>query len=389
MISVRHGIALLLIGVVAPAAIAFVARPAVPVYAWSLPASFPTPKVPGNNPMTRQKVELGRWLFHDTRLSVNGSTACVTCHVQALAFTDGKATATGATNERLPRSSMSLVNAAYNSTFDWASTNVTTLEIQMLRPLFAQDPVEMGLDGAEEQVFELLRGDSRYPTLFAAAFPGDNDPVRWQNVVQAIASFVRTIVSADSRYDEYINGSANALNEPELRGLELFLSERLECFHCHGGFNFTDASTHDNVANPPKQFHNTGLYNIGGSGAYPDGNNGLHEITGQDRDRGRFRAPTLRNIALTHPYMHDGSIATLDSVLDHYAAGGRSIAEGKLAGDGRQHRAKSEFVTGFELSSAEREDLLAFLHALTDKSLVSSPQWSDPFAAGASHASDD
>lgn len=383
MTSVFRGIALLLIGVAIPATIAFMARPAPPAYTWILPPGFPVPNVPETNPMTRQKVELGRWLFHDTRLSVNGSTACATCHLQALAFTDGKALSTGALNERLPRNSMSLVNVAYNSTFDWASANVTSLEIQMLRPLFAEHPIEMGLNRAEKKIVDLLGGDSRYPALFAAAFPDDRDPIRWQNIVHAIASFVRTIVSADSRYDEYINGKAGTLSESELRGLELFLSEKLECFHCHGGFNFTDSSTHDSIANPPRQFHNTGLYNIGGSGAYPTGNSGLHEITGRDGDRGRFRAPTLRNIALTHPYMHDGSVATLNSVLEHYAAGGRLIEAGRFAGDGRTHPAKSEFVTGFELSTAERDDLLAFLHALTDRSLADNPRWSDPFSADA------
>ena len=159
----------------------------------------------------------------------------------------------------------------------------------------------------------------------------------------------------------------------------LFFSERLECFHCHGGFNFTDSTTHASATVESVGFHNNGLYNLNSSGAYPADNTGLYDMTGSIRDMGRFKAPTLRNIALTAPYMHDGSIATLGDVIDHYARGGRLIDAGELAGDGRLNPYKSEFVTGFDLSEQERSDLLAFLASLTDDSVLTNERWANPF----------
>ena len=161
--------------------------------------------------------------------------------------------------------------------------------------------------------------------------------------------------------------------------MKLFFSERLECFHCHGGFNFTDSTTHANTDVERVGYHNTGLYNLGNTGAYPSANTGLFDMTGERRDMGRFKAPSLRNIAVTAPYMHDGSVATLTDVIANYERGGRLIAEGPFAGDGRLSPFKSEFVTGFELSDAERADLLAFLESLTDKTVLSEPRFSDPF----------
>jgi len=199
------------------------------------------------------------------------------------------------------------------------------------------------------------------------------------NVVRSIAAFVRSIVSFDSPYDRYLAGDFTALSPAAERGLELFFSEELECFHCHGGFNFTDSSTHANSTVDQVGFHNTGLYNLNASGAYPEDNTGLFDMTGQVRDMGRFKAPSLRNISLTAPYMHDGSIATLDAVIDHYARGGRLIADGSNAGDGRLSPFKSEFVDGFDLSKSERADLIEFLASLTDNSVLTNERWTDPF----------
>ena len=162
--------------------------------------------------------------------------------------------------------------------------------------------------------------------------------------------------------------------------MELFFSERLECFHCHGGFNFTDSTTHANTAIEQIGYHNTGLYNLDGNGAYPADNTGLYDMTGERRDMGRFKAPTLRNIAVTAPYMHDGSVETLSDAIEHYRRGGRLIAEGAAAGDGRLSPYKSEFVRGFELSDEERHDLIEFLESLTDPDVLSDEQLSDPFA---------
>src|SRR5690606_15672993 len=174
-----------------------------------------------------------------------------------------------------------------------------------------------------------------------AALPGDQDPLSILNDVRALASFVRTIVSFDSPYDRYLRGDNGALGPEQVRGMQLFFSERLECFHCHGGFNFTDSSTHANAVVTPFGFHNNGLYNIGGTGAYPPDNTGLYDMTGERRGMGRFRAPTLRNVAVTAPYMHGGSIPTLSAVIDHYRRGGREITDGPYAGDGMRNPYKS------------------------------------------------
>jgi cytochrome c peroxidase len=352
-------------------------------YQWPLPENLPRPTVPASNPMTPAKVVLGRRLFYDTRLSVNGTTSCASCHLQALAFTDGRPRSVGATGELHPRSSMSLVNVAYSSRLTWANPLLEHLEDQALTPMFGEEPVEMGLAGREHMVIDLLRHDEVYARALPEVFTRDEDPYSVLNAVRAIASFVRSIVSFDSPYDRYLAGDATAMSAAAMRGMDLFFSERLECFHCHGGFNFTDSTTHENARVEQVGFHNTGLYNLDANGAYPADNTGLFDMSGERRDMGRFRAPTLRNIAVTAPYMHDGSVATLDDVIAHYERGGRTIVDGPFAGDGTRNPFKSEFVRGFELQKEERDDLLAFLHALTDETVLSDEALADPFATSA------
>jgi cytochrome c peroxidase len=199
------------------------------------------------------------------------------------------------------------------------------------------------------------------------------------NGVRSIAAFVRTINSFNAPYDRYMRGDAQAMSESAERGMDLFFSERLECFHCHGGFNFTDSTTHAGNDVDRVGYHNTGLYNLNGVGAYPADNTGLFDMTGEPRDMGRFKAPSLRNIAVTAPYMHDGSVATLEDVIANYERGGRRIEDGEQAGDGRLSPYKSEFISGFELSAGERADLLAFLESLTDDSVLTDPRFSNPF----------
>lgn len=346
---------------------------------WKLPPDYPTPLVPGDNPMSSTKVELGRWLFYDTRLSGNNTMACATCHIQELAFTDGRPRSVGSTGTVLPRGSMSLVNTAFASRLTWANPLLAQLEDQALTPLFGDNPVEMGMGGREAEIGELLRLDPKYEELTRIAFPNDENPYSVLNSVRAIGAFVRSIVSFDSAYDRYLAGDMQALSPSAERGMALFFSERLECFHCHGGYNFTDSTTHANTNIERVGFHNTGLYNLQAAGAYPPENTGLFDMTGNSRDMGRFKAPTLRNIALTAPYMHDGSISTLDAVLLHYERGGRLITAGDYAGDGRLSPFKSEFVDGFDLDDEQRADLLEFLSSLTDKSVVSEERWSNPF----------
>lgn len=347
----------------------------------SLPKGFPAPVVPVQNPQNKVKIELGRRLFYDKRMSGNGTQSCASCHKQELGFTDGLAHSVGSTGQVHPRSAMGLTNVAYVSALTWANPLLRTLEEQALGPMFGEHPVELGLAGREQELLDRLASDARYPDLFARAFPDDARPISLANITKALASFERTILSGRSAYDRFLYGNEpSAMSDAAKRGMDLFYSERLECFHCHGGFNFSDATTSERSTFDETNYHVTGLYNIAGTGAYPTGNQGLYELTGTDRDRGRFRAPTLRNIAVTAPYMHDGSIATLEGVLDHYARGGRNVEDGPHAGDGALHPNKSLFVRPFALSMKERADVIEFLRALTDPSFLQNPALSDPFA---------
>ncbi len=348
-------------------------------YDWDLPQGFPPPRVPEDNPMTHEKVELGRYLFYDKRLSGNGTQSCESCHVQTLAFSDGRRTPIGSTGEPLERNSQALVNVAYNATLTWANPGLTELERQILIPIFGEFPIELGVTSHEEEVLERFRQDERYPQMFATAFPDDPAPINFRNIVHALASFVRSLISGNSPYDRYVAGDKTALSESARRGMELFFSEELECHHCHTGFNFTLSTVHAQSTFSAAAFQNNGLYNLDSAGAYPRGNRGVYELTGKPEDMGRFRPPTLRNVALTAPYMHDGSIATLEEVIQHYMAGGRVIEEGPFAGDGRRNPYKSGLVSGFQLNEQEIADLIAFLESLTDESFVTDPRFSNPF----------
>lgn len=349
-------------------------------YAWRLPAGFPEPRVPDDNPMNDAKVELGRRLFYDVRLSGNRTQSCASCHVQARAFTDGRPVSEGSTGEHTPRGAMSLANAAYAGSLTWVNPTLRTLEAQALVPIFAEDPVELGLAGLEDVLLARLEADAEYPGLFVEAFGGGAPAFSVDRVAKALGAFQRTLVSGNSPYDRYVQGDVDRLSASARRGLELFFSERLECFHCHGGFNFSQSIDHSGNVFDQATFLNNGLYNVDGRGAYPAGNTGLFAFTADRADMGRFKPPTLRNIAVTAPYMHDGSIATLDEVLDHYARGGRRIDSGPHAGDGRENPNKSLFISGFTLNPVERADVLNFLRALTDRSFLEDARFSDPFS---------
>jgi cytochrome c peroxidase len=330
--------------------------------------------------MSAAKVALGRRLFYDRALSGNGTYACSSCHRQELAFTDGRARAVGSTGAAHPRGAMSLANVAYSATLTWADSRLTRLEDQARIPMFNERPVELGLTGHEEDLVRRLRADPDYPGMFAAAFPEEGcEPVSVTNVARAIASFERTLVSGDSPYDRYVyRDDAGALSDSAKRGMRLFFSERLNCSRCHGGFTFSGPVAFEGGRPIAATFHNNGLYNLGGDGGYPADNPGLFAVTGRKRDIGRFRAPTLRNIELTAPYMHDGSIATLAEVVEHYARGGRLVAGGPSAGDGRDSPRKSDLIQGFDLDDRGKADLLEFLKSLTDRSFVTDPRFAAP-----------
>lgn len=327
-------------------------------------AATPTPPVSA-------RATLGRYLFYDKRMSVNGTTSCATCHRQELAFTDGLARARGATGELHPRSAMSLVNLAVSRNYNWSDPTVHTLEQQALKPMLSTTPLELGFGSVKETFLRAACRDKITGPLFRRAFPGVPSPCTTGNIASALAAFERTIVSRDSSYDRYhLNGDDGAISEAAKRGEFLFyLDGGPSCFRCHSGRDFTDTAS----------FHNTGLYNLPGEFSYPAPNLGLYGFTKRPADIGKFKAPTLRNIAVTAPYMHDGSIATLEEVIEHYAAGGRAVAEGALAGAGHDNPAKDKLIHGFPLTPGNRADLVAFLKSLTDETLLRNPAFSNPW----------
>jgi cytochrome c peroxidase len=328
--------------------------------------------------MTSAKVLLGRYLFYDPRLSHNGTQSCASCHQQALAFTDGRATSLGSTGQPGYRSAMSLVNVAYASTLTWANPLLLDLEHQALVPMFGEDPVELGLV-SEDEIDQRLGAVPGYLQLFGAAWPSDGSPVSLTHIVQALASFERTIISGSSPFDRWLyDGDSSAMSDSAQRGYALFNSDAGGCFHCHLGFDLTDHVNWSNKAFFDHPYHNTGLYNLGGTGAYPAPNTGVYNVTMIPTDMGRFKAPTLRNIAVTAPYMHDGSIASLEGVLDHYQAGGRTITSGPYAGNGSLNPYKDPLVEPLALTSPDRADLIEYLNSLTDDSLLTNPSLSAP-----------
>lgn len=352
-----------------------------PVYQWQLPEGFPLPVVPADNPMSAAKVELGRHLFYDSALSANQQQSCASCHQQQHGFAEPLKVSIGSTGQAHRRNASALVNIAYNNTLTWAHDGLTHIESQLLMPLFGDSPIELGAAGHEQQILARLQRQP-YPALFAAAF-GDSQ-ADFRRVVDALASFSRSLISFNSPFDRYAyQQDDSALSNDELLGLNLFFSEKLECHHCHGGFNFTQATSHQRQPLDRRPFHNTGLYYVSrpdlAARGYPQHDTGLSELSLNPADDGRFRAPTLRNVAYSAPYMHDGSLATLSEVIDFYAAGGLVTQLNGETSDGRQHPGKSGFVRGFELTTQEKQALLAFLHSLSDESFVTNPAFANPW----------
>lgn len=319
----------------------FLQMPIYEPYPIVLPAGFPEMPLPEDNPLTLRRVELGKMLFYDKVLSVDSSVSCATCHLQHLAFTDGESLSIGVHGGVGFRNAPSLFNLAWHEDF-MKDGGVPTLELQVLAPVAA--PLEMGLNFRE--LVERLQADPNYTLLFKEAF--DRDEVDAFGITRALAAFERSLVSGNSPYDQYrFQGKSDALNASEKRGMLLFESAELGCTNCHGGFDLRQDG-----------FENNGLYSV-----YAD--SGRARVSLNPLDRGKFKIPSLRNVALTGPYMHDGSMPDLWSVIDHYAAGGQG------------HPNQSEFVKGFSLELSEREDLYNFLLSLTDDEFLNDPAFSE------------
>jgi cytochrome c peroxidase len=303
------------------------ARAGTSDYRWQLPAGFPEPAVPADNPMNEAKVALGAMLFSDTRLSVTHEHSCASCHSPARAFTDGLPRSRGATGEILALNAPTLFNVAYNSSLGWRDANVRTLEQQMRGPLFNEHPAELGLTGREQAFMRELQGDAGLVRRFEAAFPGVVSPVTLDNVIRAIAAYERTLLTGNSPFDRYVYaGDHRALSDRQKAGMHLFFG-RAGCATCHGGINF--------------------------NGEWIDREHPVAQASFADTGTGAsVRVPTLRNIAATAPYMHDGRYAALDAVLVHY----ENLA-GNPAADARLRR--------LPLTTEERDALGVFLLSLT------------------------
>lgn len=301
-------------------------------FRWQLPAGFPEPAVPADNPMSAAKVDLGSRLFADPRLSITGQYSCQSCHSPEHAFTDGLGRSRGALGDEMPLNAPTLLNVAYSSSLGWRDANLRTLEQQMRGPLFNEHPRELGLAGITRQVERALLADGAMVRAFGAAFPGADQPVSMDNVIRAIAAYERTLFAGGSAFDRYVfGGDHDALSERQKAGMQLFFSARAGCAACHGGVNFAGAwidRDHRDHREAEPVFADTG--------------------TGV-----AVRVPTLRNLPATAPYMHDGRFAALDQVLDHY----ESLAVDPAA-EPRLRRAP--------LTTGERESLKEFLLSLAD-----------------------
>jgi cytochrome c peroxidase len=303
-----------------------------PAYVWHLPRGFPTPAVPADNPMSEAKVSLGRRLFFEPRLSLTGTYSCASCHDPMRSFTDGRPVAVGATGAALPHNAMALVNVAYNVSFGWTKPELGSLEAQMLEPLLNEHPIEIGMAGRQEAVADLLAADPSYATSFAAVFRDAGPAVTFDHIVKAIAAFERTLISGNSPFDRYVfNGEHEALSPDAKRGMALFFSPRAGCSACHSGFNFS------------------------GNWRDSQGETGKSSFASDGTSEQAMRVPTLRNITLTAPYMHDGRFPTLEAVVNHYAEAAHAAA-----GDAR--------LRTFDLNQLEKSELIAFLDSLTDPS---------------------
>ncbi len=315
------------------------------------------------------KIALGRWLFFDNRLSYNQQKSCASCHDPKFCFSDGYRTSAGTDGFNVKHNAPSLINVVFLHNLTWADSSIHELAQQMRNPMFNDDPRELGIKGHENLVLSSIAGDLYYQKAFKEAYPNQTTPIQLENIINAIAAYETTLTSFNSKYDHYLKGDKKALNAQELAGLKLYQSERLHCASCHDN---PTLSQHQDL-----EYANTGLYNLAGN--YPLEDQGLFDITRNLEDRGKFRIPSLKNVMITAPYTHNGSVETISEMIDIYAAGGRTISDGPFKGNGTKHPNKSNLIKGFQLSSLEKQQLLTFLNALTDTSNLHLEHWKDPF----------
>lgn len=320
-----------------------------------------TPKIPAQK---SPKVVLGHYLFFEKKLSVNGTKSCASCHDPILAFSDGYRRSVGVFGDTHPRNSPALMNVVYHKTFNLANPDVRSLQQQHRLPLYNTTPIEMGVEGNEAQILAKIAADTLYQRHFAKAFRVEKDRFSWQHIIEAIAAYTSTLVSLNSPYDRYLAGDENALSASAQNGRALFFSPRLRCGKCHNGLMLSTNSRFALDSNIMPNYANIGIY---ADGENPSADKGLMNVTKNPKDEGKFVIPSLRNVFVTAPYMHDGSMATLPEVLKHYSTGGK------------EHANLDVRMSAFPLSKEDERDILNFLESLTDTSYLRNPHFRNPF----------
>jgi cytochrome c peroxidase len=329
------------------------------------------------NKFSTAKAALGRYFFYDRRLSVNQSKSCSSCHDPVFSFTDGYRRSIGAWGDNVQHNAPPLVNLIYNQYLTAADSSLHFPEEQIHNPMFHTAPAELGWTGNETLILARIKKDNFYSQQLPRLF--EDNAFTVQNVQACISSFVKTIISFDSPYDRYtFYKDSMAMSAAQLRGMKLFFSDQLHCGACHGGINFSQPVLTDSKGKRA-YYQNTGLYNINNGGDYPTNDRGLVEYSHEPADIGKYRVPTLRNLAFTAPYLHDGSAASLNDVVEIYENGGRNITTGLNSGDGRRHPNKNPLVQGFVLNKEQKKDLLSFLLSLSDSSVCHRQAYSNPF----------
>jgi len=305
----------------------------------AIPKGFTNPEISADNRPTKTKVELGKKLFFDTRLSKDNSISCASCHKQAFAFADNQAISKGIENRTGFRNAQPLQNLAWSKLF-FRDGGVIQLDLAALNAITAHDEMASNLN----EIISKLKLDNSYLQLFRTAF---QDTITSKGILQALGAYQRTLISGNSRYDKFaFQNNPTALNEQEKNGKDLFFSPKTNCSACHSSFLFTNQT-----------FQNNGLYEL-----YAD--TGRQRITLLPEDRGLFKVPSLRNVELSAPYMHDGSFANLEAVIEHYNAGGVNYPN------------KSSLIQPLNLTANEKSSLIAFLKSLTDDEFINNPQFS-------------
>jgi cytochrome c peroxidase len=331
-------------------------RPAA--YDLPLPDWMPDPAIPAGNPLTQEGVALGRFLFYDPILSSDSTMSCFSCHQQAKGFTSGTGKSIGVTGQATHRSAMSLVNTVfYGDRLLWDGSAHSIEQIVLAA---VELPVELNEDW--ERLLLKLRRSERYPALFRRAFGIERrEEISKELTARAVAQFVRTIVSYEARFDRVVWQNDGWLTEAEERGRQLFFLEQLDqteehpgCSHCHFNPLYTN-----------NDFKNNGIDDVETLADFPDPGRGA--VTGNLYDNGKFKVPTLRNIVLTAPYMHDGRYATLEEVLEHYSSGGHGVLN------------EDTNIKPFTLTEQQKQDMIAFLRTLTDLQMLENSAYGNPF----------